>query len=316
MPLGKNTYISEDQLGLYAKVSGQCDMADRKLVVDETYTIRGDVCMATGNITFLGNVTVTGSVLAGFFIKADGNINVSGTVESAVLTAGGNIIVAGGFNGGTKGELNAGGMVRCKYIQGGRVTAGGNIEAQVLMQSMAQTGDSVRLTGQRSTILGGRVVAKNLVECDIIGHHTNPVQTTIEVGSDPALASRRISLQKELIALQKTIESVGQIVRSFEAYEATRGPLPEEKRLVLLRSRHTLRTNQEMVMALELESDEIRLKMSSEGYGTIIARTMAYPGVHIIVGPEHQLITEPIATVMIMRGEEGLYSSAPTAKKR
>lgn len=316
LPLGKNTYISEDQLGLYAKVSGQCDMKDRKLSVDETYTVKGDVDMSTGNISFVGNVSITGNVLAGFVVKADGSINVRGTVESAILTAGGNIIIAGGFNGGQRGELNAGGMVRCKYIQGGKIEAGGNVEAQVLMQSLVHTGDSVRLTGQRSTILGGRIIAKNLVECDIIGH-TNSVATVIEVGSDPALATRRVSLQKELLALQKTIDSVGQIVRSFEAFEATRGPLPADKQAILLRSRHTLRTNNEMIMALEAESEEIRLKMSTEGYGTIIARQVAYPGVHIIIGPEHQLITEPIATIMIVRGDEGLYSSAPTrsAKK-
>ncbi|GHV08034.1 hypothetical protein FACS1894217_09850 [Clostridia bacterium] len=315
LPLGKNTYISEDQLTLFAKVSGQCDIRDRKLVVDETYSVKGDVCMSTGNINFVGNVNISGSVLAGFVVKADGNINVSGTVESATLIAGGNIIVNGGFNGGQKGELVAGGMVRCKYIQGGRVTAAGNVESQVLMQSVVQTGDSVRLTGQRSTILGGRVTANNSVECDIIGHHTNPVSTIIEVGSDPALSARRIALQKELVALRKTHDSVGQIVKAFEMFEETRGPLPPDRQEVLMRSRHTLRTNNEQILSLEQENEEIRLKLANEGYGTIIARTGIYPGVQIIIGPEHQLVTDAQTAVMLVRGEEGLYSSAPTRKR-
>ncbi|MDR0293329.1 MAG: FapA family protein, partial [Oscillospiraceae bacterium] len=103
LPAGKNTVISDDKLRLMAACDGHADLVGRKIQVLNTFTVRGNVSNATGNINFLGHVLVDGSVLTGFIVQATGNISVNGTVEGAKIIAGGNIIGKEGTNGSGQG---------------------------------------------------------------------------------------------------------------------------------------------------------------------------------------------------------------------
>ncbi len=311
LPVGKNTYISDDGLGLHALINGQSDFADRKVQVLESYVVNGDVSVATGNITFIGNVQINGNVLAGFTVQAGGNVDVIGCVEGSRVMAGGNILIRDGFHGMFHGELIAGGNVRCKYIQSGRVQAGGCVEAQAVVSANIQCSDSVRLVGSRSTIMGGRVVAKNIIDAQFIGGKNNPLPTIIEVGSDPTLIIRSQEIQRETTAAIKSIADVDRIIILLKQLESQNRLTPDKEEM-LLRSVHTRRINAEKVKSLKQEEEEVRLKLAEEGYGTVYARSYLYPGVRVIIGPEQQIISSPIPAVMLVRSEEGLSNQPAT----
>lgn len=309
LPVGKNTYVSENGLALHASINGQCDYSDRKLNVLETFTVNGDVSTSTGSINFIGNVLVNGNVLAGYTVQAGGNIEIQGCVEGGNIVAGGNVLIRDGFHGMYKGEIIAGGSVRSKYIQAGRVQAGGLIESQVVMQANVQTGDTVKLVGNRSVIMGGRVAAKKLVDCFHIGGKNNPIPTVVEVGSDPQLVSRSHEIQKEEAIFVKSIADVDRILVLLKQLEA-QNRLTPDKREMLIRSVQTRRNTSERLIALKAEAEEVRLKLAEEGYGTILARIAMYPGVRVIIGPEQQIISKQIENCRITRGEDGLTFSA------
>jgi uncharacterized protein (DUF342 family) len=73
-----------------ATISGKpvLEGAFRKyLSVDPVYVVNGDVGINTGNIRFIGNILITGSVLDGFSVDAGGSIEVWGDALRATLYA-------------------------------------------------------------------------------------------------------------------------------------------------------------------------------------------------------------------------------------
>jgi len=308
LPVGKNTYISEHGLFLHAAINGQCDHADRKLNVMETFTVDSDVSTATGNIDFVGNIIVNGDVMTGYTVKAGGNVEIRGCVEGGYIIAGGNVLISEGFHGMNKGEITAGGSIRAKYIQAGRVQAHDFIESEFVMQAEVQTGDVFRLIGHRSIIMGGRVIAKKLIDCNHIGGRNNPIPTIIEVGSDPQLVARSREIQKEEAACVKSIADIERIIRLLKQYEQ-QNRLASDKRDLLTRSEHSYRNSSEKLRSLKAELEDIKIKLAEEGYGTIVARMAIYPGVRVVIGPEQQIISQQLDNCRITRGEEGLIIS-------
>lgn len=305
LPMGKNTYISEDGLLLLASKNGQCDFVGNKLHVNETFTVRGDVCTATGNIDFFGNVIVAGSVFAGFMVKAGGNIDIQGHVEGSKLIAEGNVVIRNGFHGMNRGEIIAGGDVRSKYIQAGRVQAGGIIETQVILQANVQCSDSIKMVGSRSAIVGGRTMAKNLIECQSIGGKNTPVPTIIEVGSDPNIIERRREVEAEIASVSKSVFDLERLLQMLRQLEA-QNRLTQDKHDMMLRSAYSHKVSAERLEALRAEDEEIAFLLSSEGYGNIIAHGSIYPGVRVMIGPEQKIIALQSDHVMLLRSDDGI----------
>lgn len=102
--------------------------------VDDVLTLKS-VDVSTGHVDFKGSVVVSGSVTEGMRIRATGDITVAGYVDSAELSAGGNITVRKGCIGHISKEdeqlvldnenfiptlsstLSAGGTIWCAYAQ-------------------------------------------------------------------------------------------------------------------------------------------------------------------------------------------------------
>ena len=80
MVRGRNVYSSEDGLSLYSEIDGQVMYIDGKLSVFSTYEVPADVDNSTGNINFVGNLSVRGNVLSGFVVEVGGNVEVFGVV--------------------------------------------------------------------------------------------------------------------------------------------------------------------------------------------------------------------------------------------
>ena len=119
------------------------------------YEIRGDVDFSSGNINFIGDVTISGGVTSGFEVKAGGDIEVDGVVESARVESGGNITLHKGIAGAEKGMIQADGAITARFIENARVMAGGDVTvSDAIIQSIVWSGASVRCEGKRGTIVG------------------------------------------------------------------------------------------------------------------------------------------------------------------
>lgn len=181
-PSGKNTLISKDGLELYAAIDGCIEYKNLILNVNEVFIVHGNVDSSSGNIDFLGSVIVQGDVMEGFMVKAGGDITVRGMVEGATLDAGGSITISNGMNGMHGGKLTAGGNITAKYFQNSVLSCGGDVCADVIMNSNVTAGHSVILRGRSARLMGGRCCAGQQIYANDIGTD-NYVKTDVMIDS-------------------------------------------------------------------------------------------------------------------------------------
>ncbi|HOV15463.1 MAG TPA: FapA family protein, partial [Spirochaetota bacterium] len=214
---GKNTHLSEDGTSIISEKNGQVMLYAGKVTVEEVYTVPGDVNLKTGNITFLGTVTVQGNVEDGFSIKASGNIEIHGSVGKCVLEADGDIIISQGFMGKHEGTIRAGKSVYAKFIENAKkVEASEGVYVQDgIMNSAIDATKEITCVGKRATIVGGRLRAGELIKSKTLGSSAN-VFTIIEVGIDPKKRQRLDELNEERDKAYKEKEPIDANLSSLD----------------------------------------------------------------------------------------------------
>ncbi len=95
--------------------------------IDEAL-ILPNVSIATGHIGFKGDVVIEGDIEPGMVVKATGDIQVSGFVESSTVQAHGNVTVVKGIIGQVSG---ADGESNCQVSAKGTITAGYALNASL-----------------------------------------------------------------------------------------------------------------------------------------------------------------------------------------
>ncbi|WP_054859484.1 FapA family protein [Gracilibacillus sp. JCM 18860] len=92
---GKNVEIEEETNVFVATAEGQLSITTKFIHVFPLYELSGDLSLETGNIDFVGSVTIRGNVGTGYSVKAKGDLFISGLVEGgAFLQAGGEILLS------------------------------------------------------------------------------------------------------------------------------------------------------------------------------------------------------------------------------
>lgn len=176
---GKGVEIIDDCY--YATVDGEVVLADGKLEVKDVLTIVGDAKFGIdSNTQFVGNVHVTGDVLTGVTIIANGSIEVDGCAEACRLVAGKDIIIHGGVKGNRAGRLEANGSVICTSIENATVIAKDTINADYVMNSELKAENSIIIHGKHGTIMGGTAVAVHEIIVDTVGNEAG-IPTKLEI---------------------------------------------------------------------------------------------------------------------------------------
>jgi len=226
---GKNVEVSLDGMELIASQQGQIVMKNGKINVEPVLEIQGDVSTETGDIDFVGNVVIKGSVRDTFKVKAGGNVDIWGTVEKAEVMADGNVYIRTGIQGKEAGLITAGGDVVAKFIERAKIHAKGDVIAlEYILHSNISSKSKIMCLGKKASITGGQVRAFHEIYAKQLGAESW-VETFLEVGSDPEilqrydeLVSQKEILNNKLTELKKELLSLQQLVISY-------GKLPSDK---------------------------------------------------------------------------------------
>ncbi|MCR5832305.1 MAG: FapA family protein [Lachnospiraceae bacterium] len=293
LKFGRNIELSEDELTITSLVNGHASLVEGKVFVSDVYEV-SDVDTSTGNIEYEGNVCVLGNVKTGFSLKANGNVEVRGVVENAFVEATGNVTIARGMNGMSKGTIIAGGNVISKFIENANVTAGGYVHSEAILHSNIICKGEVSVTGKKGFITGGSVKTPASVSAKTIGS-TMGVSTEIEVGTDPKLTLRYNSLTAEIANLKKRIEqaepAIVTITGRIKAGEQLR---PEQ----ILYFKQISQQYKEMKADLEAKMNEIlelqdSMEESSDVESCVKVEGYAYPGTKITISETTTTLTKP-----------------------
>lgn len=290
IPRGRNVVLSANNQELFSDMDGQLQYADGKISVFATHEVMADVDNSTGNIKFIGNVTVRGNVLSGFEIEAGGNIEINGVVEGATLKAGGDIILKRGMHGIGKGLLIAGGDIISKYIESATAEARGDIKAEAIMHSDIKCGNKLEIGGRKGLLVGGTVRVGRLVELKYLGSQMS-TDTVLEVGIDPNLRERLKFLKGDLFNIEEGILKSNQAITLLNRLKNA-GELSMEKREILAKSTRTKYFYENKLQEYKKEIADIEEKFQHGADGKIRILGSVYPGVRVAIGNSMMYIKE------------------------
>jgi uncharacterized protein (DUF342 family) len=290
---GRNLHVSEDGLSLISDVSGHVTLDGDRVSVSDTYTVEGNVDTSTGDINYDGNVEVKGNVIGGFKITASGDVDVEGTVEDAIIEAGGQICLKRGIQGMGKGTLKAGTNIIAKFLESTKAIAGGYIQADAIMNSEVSAGGDIKVDGRKGNITGGTTRSASLVDVKNAGSDMG-IKTVFEVGVDPTILSDVKNTQSRMTELAKSMASSKQLIEMF-AKKLKRGEkLPPDKLLQFKTLSDGFKKDAAELEGLQNKMGELMEAMDEQQGGCVKVRGVAYPGVKITINDATMYVKTPV----------------------
>lgn len=212
LKFGKGAKISEDGFKVLAAVTGYPKYSlSGHIFVHGEYITEGDVDYETGHIDYDGNINVKGRIKAGFKVK--GNDITAIELDGGIVTADGDVIIAGGIN---EAGIYARGNVYARFIHNSQILCMGSviIQKEIVDADIDCSGSCVIENGK---LMSSRISAKMGVKAKNIGTEmAGP--SIIKVGHD-------VFCEKEL---KKNREQVEQLEKQAEHHREDKENFKEE----------------------------------------------------------------------------------------
>ncbi len=303
LPIGENVTLHKNGTNIISSVGGVAEIKSGKICVSNILVIDKNVDLSVGNINFRGNVRINGNVLACLSIIAEGSVEIMGTVESASITAGGDIKIKRGISGGKKGVLKAGGNVYAGFLENAMVYAGGSVFASSIIYCEVDSGESVITTGGKGIIYGGRIKATNKISAHIIGSGGG-ASTVLEMGASPYIRREYDSLKEQIEKLNQELAYISSAIdvsplELNARQERIKSKLVADK----IRKKFLLANCNEEISALEKT-------IESEPEGCVNVFDTIFPGTRIIIKTTAYTVSEP-NTHISYRLKDGEVKSVP-----
>lgn len=223
----RNVRLEENKY--YADKAGFVTLKDNLLVIMDVLDINGDLDQNVGNLNFNGDIRVHGSILSGLTINATGSIIVDGVIESSMVTAQKDVIVAKGIHGKGKGRVTAQGDVCSTFLNHSYVVTGGDVKIDYSVGSIIEAKGMVKAEGHYGSIVGGMVSAAGGVEAGVFGNNVE-IPTRINAGINAAMKKEiediklrinKLKIESEKIEMDSDFENI------MELIEELRGDMAE-----------------------------------------------------------------------------------------
>lgn len=199
---GKGAELSSDRMSATAKIDGKpiktpADVLD----VHPLLQIKGDIGLETGHIHFDGDIQVTGMVESGFKVSG-GSLTVN-ELDGAIVDLRGDLHVKGGI---IKSNVRVGGNLKTKYIRKSKVNVVGDVViASEVMQSEVEIGGG--LLSEKCHLFGSTIGAGGDITFHDIGSEASK-PSTITLASVGAYDAERENLNTAKAKQQKHIDKL------------------------------------------------------------------------------------------------------------
>ncbi|MCD5322710.1 MULTISPECIES: DUF342 domain-containing protein [Pontibacillus] len=249
---GQNVEWNKREQRMYATSDGQISVGDRSVHVYPLYEVPGDVTMRTGNIDFVGSVSIRGNVPTGYSIKATGDVTITGLLEGSSVEAGGSVYISEGIAGHGKGWVQAGTDVKCGYINQGKIEASRDVfvENSIIHSEVVAR---KHIYCQKGNIIGGALSSGSSIEAKDVGNKMN-TPTSIYVGSNKKLIELQQELEQEQVGLMDTLHKLSLIGDKLHEKQEKTG-LSAKERITLLRQRNSY---EQAYNRLQLVKEELK----------------------------------------------------------
>ena len=279
IPTGKLVGVTEDGLQAVAKASGHVCKVDGKITVLPKIQIPGDIDYSVGNIRFMGDVDVAGSVLAGFEVEAGGNLTIRGNVENATIKAGKDMTVGGVVFGRGDCIINVGGNASFIEIDSVRADVMGNLKVKnAIRHSTVRCGGNIEILSPSGVIVGGETYALEKIKTANLGSQMGTL-TRITVGTNPFVHREIAETERKMNALHGKMSQVKSHISTVQRKLAKDSVPPALKELFekLQAARDALQLE---IDTADNHSNELRQKLVALGAASVDVSNILHSGVY------------------------------------
>jgi uncharacterized protein (DUF342 family) len=217
--VGKNTLMTADGKNIVSACNGHIIYGTGCFNVEDTVTVKSDLDISVGNITFNGDVVIKGNVMEGFSIKAGRSVRIEGTAFSASINAGGNIIINGGA---INSQIDCEGDVSIGFCENTTIKSKGKVEsAQFAFCDVFCYGELVA-KGRTGVITGGKLTCMKDVTAGIIGSEKY-TSTEINIGDGSVTCARKRDAEAELASAKTAYSQAAKNVEFLKTRKKRQG---------------------------------------------------------------------------------------------
>ncbi|MCX7786732.1 MAG: FapA family protein [Spirochaetes bacterium] len=275
---------------LIAETSGELLYDKKRILIQESHIIKGNIDLSTGNVKFPGSVVISGSVLSGFYVMAQGDIKIGEGVEAALLSADGSIYVQQGVKGAGKAVLRTKKNVYASFLEQTIVLAVGDVKVKnACLRCTIKSNGKVELISDKGFLIGGTVKARYGVSAAGLGTDKG-VHTEISFGQDYLVADQIELAEKEMKKLNEAKTRLDTLIHQCEK-SGDRKNLDHYRKEKL----KTLK----LIESLSLKLFTLREKFEEHFPSQIVVRGTVYPGVVIESHGRYHEFTTPKKNIKI-----------------
>ena len=288
LPGGANTRVDPAYPNyLLSTSNGYVFYNNGKITVKRLLNVRQDVSFRTGNIFFVGDMAVHGSVRSGFSVQAN-NLRIMGMVEGGVARARRDLMVDGGARGGAGQHclLDAGDKLLTPFLEKIEARARGNMVVEkYCLYSTVYAGANMVV---REQVYGSTINAYGSVYVGRQLGNKAAISTKIYLGYDPLSIRQLEKIDKIISGLSQSITHLKAVAGHLppDANEASR----KLARLVEQRER-IMKQRTELWSKLYLDENYMQ-------NCRLMVPGKVYPGVEISVGRAFMLVERPYENVL------------------
>ncbi|AMW98857.1 FapA family protein [Rummeliibacillus stabekisii] len=302
---GKDFMLVYDEKSIYEKESsgivtihalfdGVIEHPYPPLSVQKHLQIPSDVGVETGNLEFTGSITIRGTILPGFTVKATGDILIESkegvTGAELIQSTHGDVYVCGGIYGNKITKVMAGQNIYVQYTNDCYLAAKETIFISTYAISTDMKAQNIRVDENKGKLIGGRICAKNSIHAAWVGN---------QLGRKTDLI---ISLPDRKDSLKKIKEKSDEIENLEHDLKDLRGKLAQLHKFLhkmMPAQRQTydkiasnIKEKESQIEIIEYEIDEILHLLKSSGNEKISITKAAYPETTLQIGSERSTIQQ------------------------
>ncbi len=304
---GPGVYLADNGKELYAKEAGHIiwKTGERYIDVEALYIVEGDVDYNEGNVHgFVGKVLVKGDVKPKFSVHAEGDVEVLGSVENAIVESEkGDVIIRGSIVHQQEGHVQAkntvfagiatNAVIRADKIHIGKEALNCELEAE----------KDIIIDGTPGVVMGGSIRAKQLIKANIIGSESW-VDTKVHVGDITELKKKSRKIQQSLLRNKNRLKEAHDIVELLEKRAET-NPLSSEQEEQLKKAQEEVPFLEDEIEYEENLKETVEQEIEAQKDARLEVAKTVYPGTDIHIY-DATLYPQSSESVVGFRAKNGL----------
>lgn len=285
---------------LYAAINGGVGYLDGRIVVQEALIVSDDIDYHTGNIDFVGDLTIGGSVRSGFSVQAR-DINIQGAVEGARVEALHFLNCPGGVKGGGEAFLESGQDMKLAFCENATLKSGQDILVKgSLMHSNVYAGNRLAVGGR---LTGGTICCHEYL---YVGEQLGgglSTDTLVILGYHPTLLFADEEYNARIKKLHDNISTFQKILKKGGDFEIEYGPKLESALKEL-----------DLVKLLKLKLWDGIKATGQLNKCKVLVPGMVKPGVEISIGSAYLKVNDFLEDVFFYYDNDEIKIGASTKK--